>query len=222
MSDLATLTAAFGRLLRTSDVPVTTERSARFAAVVSLARPVTVSELYWLARVTLVDGPEQLEAFDAAFRYVFAGIDDPAEFRGEFAAPPTVVLAPTPTRPGTDRRRSPGVVPGEATLPGSASSTQPSGTSSGEWMTPPSFGVSSPHRRPSCRCQLRRDPEPTAGTPVASCQVKPPCLGRQVRRSSPPRAACPSRCLPPRAPRSDCAAKTSPPARPRSWLGCES
>jgi uncharacterized protein with von Willebrand factor type A (vWA) domain len=124
MSDLATLTAAFGRLLRTSDVPVTTERSARFAAVVSLARPVTVSELYWLARVTLVDGPEQLEAFDAAFRYVFGGIDDPAEFRGEFAAPPTVVPAPTPTRPGTDRRRSPGVVPGGATLPGSASPPQ--------------------------------------------------------------------------------------------------
>jgi uncharacterized protein with von Willebrand factor type A (vWA) domain len=125
MSDLATLTAAFGRLLRTSDVPVTTERSARFAAVVTLARPVTVSELYWLARVTLVDGPEQLEAFDAAFRYVFGGMVDPAEFRGDVAAPPTVVPVPTPTRPGTDRRQSSGVVPGEAIPPGSAGSLQP-------------------------------------------------------------------------------------------------
>jgi uncharacterized protein with von Willebrand factor type A (vWA) domain len=125
MSDLATLTAAFGRLLRTRDVPVTPERSARFAAVVTLAQPVTVGELYWLARVTLVDGPEQLEAFDTVFSHVFRGMVDLAEFRGDFAAPATVVPVPAPTRPGTDRRQSSGLVPGEATLPGSAGSAQP-------------------------------------------------------------------------------------------------
>jgi uncharacterized protein with von Willebrand factor type A (vWA) domain len=125
MADLATLTAAFGGLLRRSGVPVTTERSARFAAVVNLARPVWVSELYWLARVTLVDGPEQLEAFDAAFTHVFGGMVDAAEFRGEFAAPPTLAPVPTAIRPGTDRRRSSDVAPGEAILPGSTGSPQP-------------------------------------------------------------------------------------------------
>jgi uncharacterized protein with von Willebrand factor type A (vWA) domain len=125
MSDLATLTAAFGHLLRTRGVPVTTERSARFAAVVTLAQPVTVGQLYWLARVTLVDGPEQLEAFDAVFAQVFGGMADPADFRGDLAAPPTVAPVPTPTRPGTDRRQSGAVAPGEAILPGSAASRRP-------------------------------------------------------------------------------------------------
>jgi uncharacterized protein with von Willebrand factor type A (vWA) domain len=127
MSDLATLTAAFGRLLRSGGVPVTTERSARFAAVVTLARPATVSELYWLARVTLVDGPEQLEAFDATFRHVFGGMVDPADFRGEVERVPTVAPSSEPsmqTRPRADRRRSRDVPPTEAVLPGSAGSLQ--------------------------------------------------------------------------------------------------
>ena len=65
--DLATVAARFGRLLRAADVPATPERSARFAAAVELARPETVDELYWLARVTLVDRQDQLGAFDRVF-----------------------------------------------------------------------------------------------------------------------------------------------------------
>ena len=121
MSDLATLTAAFGRLLRSSGVPITTERSARFAAVVTLAQPATVSELYWLARVTMVDGPEQLEAFDAAFRHVFGGMADPAEFRGQPAAS-AVAVKSVPARPGADRRWTADALPGGVVLPGSAGS----------------------------------------------------------------------------------------------------
>jgi uncharacterized protein len=121
MPDLASLTASFGRLLRDSGVPVTTERSARFAAVVTLARPATVSELYWLARVTLVDGPEQLEAFDAAFRHVFGGIVDPADFRGEAPAP-VVTERSSGARPGADRRWTSHELPGDGMLPGSAGS----------------------------------------------------------------------------------------------------
>jgi hypothetical protein len=53
--DLATVAAGFATLLRASGIAATPERSARFASAVELGRPASVSELYWLARVTLVD-----------------------------------------------------------------------------------------------------------------------------------------------------------------------
>lgn len=86
--DVATVAAGLGGLLRAAGVPAGPERSARFAATVGLARPATVAELYWLARVTLVDHRAQLEAFDAVFQQVFGGVADVTGERGDTAAPP--------------------------------------------------------------------------------------------------------------------------------------
>ena len=101
--DVATVAAGFGALLHAGGIPVTPERSARFAAAVVLVEPAATSELYWLARVTLLDGPEQLDLFDRAFAQVFGGITDVADHRGDPANQPTEVAAPD-ARPSADRR----------------------------------------------------------------------------------------------------------------------
>ena len=89
-------------------MPASPERSARFAAAVGIARPGTVHELYWLARVTLVDQRDQLDAFDAVFRQVFGGLADVAADRGDRrahapAAPPRGAPGP-PARGGAGGR----------------------------------------------------------------------------------------------------------------------
>ncbi|HSE09656.1 MAG TPA: VWA domain-containing protein [Nocardioidaceae bacterium] len=94
--DLATVAAGFGHLLRAAGVPASPERSARFAAVVDLARPARVEELYWLARVTLLDQHDQVEDFDRVFRQLFGGITDVTSQRGDTAAPPPAHLRPGP------------------------------------------------------------------------------------------------------------------------------
>jgi uncharacterized protein len=95
--DLATVAAGFGALLRGAGLPVSPERSARFAAAVALAGPTTVGELYWLARVTLVDRHDQLDTFDRVFRHVFGGLADVAADRGDTSAPrPPAHLRPGP------------------------------------------------------------------------------------------------------------------------------
>ena len=95
--DLAAVAAAFGGLLHAAGVPVTPERSGRFARAVTLARPVTVDEVYWAGRVTLLTGREQIETFDAVFDQAFRGIVDVAGDRGDPSRPPP------PAAP--DRRR---------------------------------------------------------------------------------------------------------------------
>jgi uncharacterized protein with von Willebrand factor type A (vWA) domain len=114
--DLATVAAGFCALLRAAGVPAGPERGARFAAAVGAARPRAVPELYWLARVTLVDHYEQLEVFDRVFAQVFGGLTDVADHRGDTAAP----APPQHRRPGP-RVRPPAGSPGSATdvpLPG--------------------------------------------------------------------------------------------------------
>jgi uncharacterized protein with von Willebrand factor type A (vWA) domain len=86
--DLASILAAFGQVLHEAGVPVTPERSARFAQVVLLARPQTLPELAALGRTTLVSSREQSEVFDLVFARVFRGLVDHAEFRGDSANPP--------------------------------------------------------------------------------------------------------------------------------------
>jgi uncharacterized protein with von Willebrand factor type A (vWA) domain len=81
--DLADVAGRFGWLLHAAGVPVTPERSARFAAAVALAEPVLVRDLYWIGRVTLLTEQAQIEVFDRVFRQVFAGAADPAEWRGQ-------------------------------------------------------------------------------------------------------------------------------------------
>lgn len=117
--DLATVAAGFGSLLRDAGVPASPERSARFAASVGIARPTTVDELYWLARVTLVDRQDQLDAFDWVFQHVFGGLHDVASDRGDTAAPkpPPQLRAGPRVRP---RQQSPA---GESDVPTPTSAT---------------------------------------------------------------------------------------------------
>lgn len=72
--DLPAVLAAFGARLHQSGVPVTPERSARLGRALALRPPDRLSQLYWLARVTLVSRPEQLATFDEVFAEVFRGV----------------------------------------------------------------------------------------------------------------------------------------------------
>ncbi|MBI1378043.1 MAG: VWA domain-containing protein [Frankiales bacterium] len=97
-ADLAGIAGAFGHLLHEAGVPVTPERSSRFAQVVVLAAPTTLPELAALGRTTLVSGRDQLEVFDRVFAQVFGGVVDQADFRGDSAHPP-----PPSARPEGER-----------------------------------------------------------------------------------------------------------------------
>jgi uncharacterized protein with von Willebrand factor type A (vWA) domain len=116
MADLPEIAAAFGHLLHAAGVPVTPERSARFAQVVALARPTTLTELAALGRTTLVSSHDQIEIFDRVFAQVFRGIVDSAEFRGDpNTPPPPPAVLPTgeksagdPERAGTQESRPTG------------------------------------------------------------------------------------------------------------------
>lgn len=78
--DLAAICTAFGEVLHAAGVPVTPERSARFATAVVVAEPSDLGELYWLGRVTLTTARDQHEVYDRVFQQVFRGIVDIAEF----------------------------------------------------------------------------------------------------------------------------------------------
>ena len=86
--DLAALAAALGRRLREVGLPVTHERSARFARAVALVEPRTRSELYWTARTVFVSSEAQLPAFDRVFAAVFDPALEPEEERGDPYSPP--------------------------------------------------------------------------------------------------------------------------------------
>lgn len=85
-TDLAEVVGAFGHLLHAAGVPVTPERSGRFAAAVTLSRPATLDELYWVGRVTLLAGHDHIALYDRVFAQVFRGMADVADGRGQ--APP--------------------------------------------------------------------------------------------------------------------------------------
>lgn len=89
MVDIARVAAAFGDRLHAAGIPVTPERSARFAAAIGLTAPATYADLYWTARVTLVSGSEQIEKFDRVFGHVFGELADQAEARGDPGAAQT-------------------------------------------------------------------------------------------------------------------------------------
>jgi uncharacterized protein with von Willebrand factor type A (vWA) domain len=79
---------ALGRALRDAGLPVTPDRSATFAEAVALTGARSRDEVYWAARFAYVTGRDQVPVFDAVFAAVVEGIEDPAEQRGELAAPP--------------------------------------------------------------------------------------------------------------------------------------
>lgn len=89
MVDLATIAATFGDRLHSAGIPVTPERSGRFAAALDLTAPATYDDVYWAARVTLVSGHEQLERFDRVFGHFFGELADQADNRGDPGAPTT-------------------------------------------------------------------------------------------------------------------------------------
>ncbi|HZQ27542.1 MAG TPA: VWA domain-containing protein [Acidimicrobiales bacterium] len=94
MTDLAAVAVSFGELLHAAGMPTTPERSGRFAQAVAALRPLTIDDLYWAARVTLVTDHEHLGTFDRVFAQVFRGLVDVADHRGDPNAPP-----PPSTRP---------------------------------------------------------------------------------------------------------------------------
>jgi uncharacterized protein with von Willebrand factor type A (vWA) domain len=69
--DLPALVGTFGRRLHEAGVPVSAERSARFARALSVVRPIARRRLYWTARAVFVSEPAQVRAFDAVFAEVF-------------------------------------------------------------------------------------------------------------------------------------------------------
>ena len=88
MVDLATVAATFGDRLHSAGIPVTPERSGRFAAVIDLTAPATYADVYWAARITLISGHDQLEQFDRVFGHVFGELADQAGPRGDPGSPP--------------------------------------------------------------------------------------------------------------------------------------
>ncbi len=89
--DLAALAGHFATLLHAAGVPVTPERAGRLAATMAMTAPATVSELYWLGRVTLVADHGSIPVYNAVFASVFEGLVDPADFRGDSPPPPPSV-----------------------------------------------------------------------------------------------------------------------------------
>ncbi|HET9072160.1 MAG TPA: hypothetical protein VFN60_09625, partial [Acidimicrobiales bacterium] len=139
-TDLAEVTARFALALRAAGVPVTAEQAARLAAAMSLAPPGRRSELYWLARVTLVADAGQLDAFDRIFAQVFAGLVDPAEWRGQQPPPSTPARRPRPAAGPPAGSSSPGSGEPPPAVPGG-------GDGGGEGVRPVLLAAASPAER---------------------------------------------------------------------------
>ncbi len=103
------LATALGQRLRAAGVPVTPERSARFAQAVSIVGPRRLTDLYWTARSVFVSSQAQLPSFDRVFAAVFDPTVEPDEERGDPYSP-TLSGAQPSERPPNARARS---LPGE-------------------------------------------------------------------------------------------------------------
>jgi uncharacterized protein len=94
--DLAAFAAALVARLRNSGVAVSASGQATFVQALQYLVPHTTSELYWAARLTLVNRSEDLGAFDAALREVFGSIQP-----GDTRSPESVLPIPGPKTPAT-------------------------------------------------------------------------------------------------------------------------
>ncbi|MDQ6746309.1 MAG: VWA domain-containing protein [Actinomycetota bacterium] len=106
--DLPALVGRFGRRLHEAGVPVSAERSARFAQALTLVRPVARRRLYWTARAVFVSDPAQLNAFDAVFTEVFGrgaatAVTAPEDARQVPSPPDERPEVNRPAAPGEDR-----------------------------------------------------------------------------------------------------------------------
>jgi hypothetical protein len=119
--DLPDVAGAFSRRLHDAGVPVTVERTTRFAHALALVEPISRRRLYWTARAVFVSDPSQVKAFDAVFFAVFGAriaADEPAADDMQSAP------ADPNERPHSDHKTNPvGPVP----LGAIASSTPPGG-----------------------------------------------------------------------------------------------
>ena len=70
---LGEIAAAFGHALHARGIPVSPERSARFAECLNLTSPATTHQVYWVGRVTLVSAQTQIPIYDDAFDVYFNG-----------------------------------------------------------------------------------------------------------------------------------------------------
>jgi len=123
--DLPRFASAFGRAIHDAGLPVTPERSARFAQALCLAPPHTRSELYWTARTVFVSAQEQIAAFDRVFASVFDGDQAVDAVRGDPNAPRLREPSPAPRSPrrdlpGLDRLAGALAPPGSESRPGDA------------------------------------------------------------------------------------------------------
>jgi uncharacterized protein with von Willebrand factor type A (vWA) domain len=104
MVDLAQIAAAFGERLHAAGIPITPERSARFAQAVALVEPSTLPSLYWTGRVALLSGQHQQDTYDRIFAEVFRGILDlPAVVVPLTPPPPPDAHLSEPEQPGQPR-----------------------------------------------------------------------------------------------------------------------
>jgi uncharacterized protein with von Willebrand factor type A (vWA) domain len=99
--------------LRRAGVPTSPERTVGLARALQLVPPVGRPALYWTCRIALVTDRAQVPVFDAVFSAVFDGLLDPADTRGDLAAPPAVGSEPR-LRPAPPDRRPPGGTPATA------------------------------------------------------------------------------------------------------------
>ena len=111
--EAAALAVGFSSALRRAGVPSSPDRAARLAEALRLVPPQERDPLYWTCRVVLVSSRDQLPVFDMVFDAVFAGTLDPADFRGDQNAPPSIGAEPR-TRPTSPDQRS--AVSAEQTL----------------------------------------------------------------------------------------------------------
>ncbi|NMD63729.1 UNVERIFIED_ORG: hypothetical protein FNL38_10864 [Nocardia globerula] len=95
--DVAAFATALVDLLRRHGVGVSAVGAANFSEAVHVHSPRTRTQLYWTARITLINRQEDLEVFDAQFERVFVGA--------------TLGVDPIARRVGSDR------TVGDATLP---------------------------------------------------------------------------------------------------------
>jgi hypothetical protein len=113
--DLPALVAAFARRLHEAGLPMTPERTARFASALALTRPVARTRLYWTARAVLVSDQAQVKAFDRVFFSVFGSrLDEPA------APPEDTRHVPAPQDEREAKGRGTGGAGGVAAAPRSA------------------------------------------------------------------------------------------------------
>ena len=94
--DLAAFAAALVARLRNSGVAVSASGQATFVQALQHLVPHATSELYWAARLTLVNRSEDLGAFDAVLREVLGSIQP-----GDTRSPESVLPIPGPKTPAS-------------------------------------------------------------------------------------------------------------------------